>query len=172
MIMKKFILIVLAVAGFAAQSYAQKLGYINTEKILSQLPEYVAAQEALDALSAQYKEKVEAEFRVVEQMYNKYMAVKNSLTAAQQSQQEEAIIAREKSAKELRNTYFGQDGHLQKKSGELMMPIRAKVSEAVDKIAKNENFMIIFDLAIMQGVVYDNPQYDLSNRVLEIINSK
>ena len=100
------------------------------------------------------------------------MSVKGTLTAAQQSQQEEAIIAREKSAKELRNMYFGQDGYMQKKSGELMMPIKAKVNEAVDKIAKNENFMIIFDLAILQGVVYDNPQYDLSDKVLEMISPK
>lgn len=170
--MKKIVFTVLAIACFAMQSYAQKLGYINTEKILSQLPEYAAAQQTLNDLSAQYKAKVDAEFKVVEQMYNKYMSVKGTLTAAQQSQQEEAIIAREKSAKELRNMYFGQDGYMQKKSSELMMPIKAKVNEAVDKIAKNENFMIIFDLAILQGVVYDNPQYDLSDRVLEIISPK
>lgn len=151
---------------------AQKLGYINTEKILSQLPEYIAAQQTLNELSAQYKEKVEKEFEVVEQMYNKYMSVKNTLSAAQQSQQEEAIIAKEKSAKEMRNLYFGQDGHMQKKSEELMQPIRTKVQEAVDKIAKNENFMIIFDLAAMQGVVYDNPQYDMSSKVLEMISTK
>ena len=154
------------------QANAQKLGYINTEKILSQLPEYVAAQQKLNELSAQYKEKVESEFKVVEQMYNKYMSVKGSLSAAQQSQQEEAIIAKEKSAKELRNLYFGQDGHMQRRSEELMQPIKAKVQEAVDKIAKNENFMIIFDLAAMQGVVYDNPQYDMSGKVLEMISAK
>ena len=170
--MKRFILIALAVVGFAMHANAQKLGYINTEKILSQLPEYIAAQQTLNELSAQYKEKVEKEFEVVEQMYNKYMSVKNTLSAAQQSQQEEAIIAKEKSAKEMRNLYFGQDGHMQKKSEELMQPIRTKVQEAVDKIAKNENFMIIFDLAAMQGVVYDNPQYDMSSKVLEMISTK
>ena len=154
------------------QANAQKLGYINTEKILSQLPEYVAAQQTLNDLSAQYKEKVDSEFKVVEQMYNKYMAVKNTLSAAQQSKQEEAIIAKEKSAKELRNLYFGQDGNMQKKSEELLKPIMAKVQEAVDKIAKNENFMIIFDLSVMQGVVYDNPQYDMSGKVLEMISAK
>ena len=170
--MKRFFLIALAVVGFAMHANAQKLGYINTEKILSQLPEYIAAQQTLNELSAQYKEKVEKEFKVVEQMYNKYMSVKNTLSATQQSQQEEAIIAKERNAKELRNLYFGQEGHMQKKSEELMQPIRTKVQEAVDKIAKNENFMIIFDLAVVQGVVYDNPQFDMSSKVLEMIRAK
>jgi outer membrane protein len=98
--------------------------------------------------------------------------VKGSLTESQRAQQENAIISKEKSAKELRNAYFGQDGYLQKKSEELMQPIREKVQKAIDKIAENENFMIIFDLAILQGVVYDNPKYDLSARVLEEINAK
>lgn len=170
--MRRFVLIALAIIGLALQANAQKLGYINTEKILSQLPEYIAAQNQLNELSEQYKEKVDSEFKAVEQMYNKYMSVKATLSAAQRSQQEETIIAKEKSAKELRNLYFGQDGYMQKKSQELMQPIRAKVQAAIDKIAKNENFMIIFDLALMQGVVYDNPQYDMSAKVLEIIGIK
>lgn len=170
--MKRFFLIALAIVGLAMHANAQKLGYINTEKILSQLPEYVEAQKILNDLSAQYKAEVDSEFKVVEQMYNKYMSVKNQLSVAQQSMQEEAIIEKEKSAKELGNRYFGQDGFMQKKSEELMQPIRAKVQEAVDKIAKNENFMIIFDLAAIQGVVYDDPQYDMSGKVLEMINAK
>ena len=170
--MKRFFLIALAIVGLTMHANAQKLGYINTEKILSQLPEYVEAQKILNDLSAQYKAEVDSEFKVVEQMYNKYMSVKNQLSVAQQSMQEEAIIEKEKSAKELGNRYFGQDGFMQKKSEELMQPIRAKVQEAVDKIAKNENFMIIFDLAAIQGVVYDDPQYDMSGKVLEMINAK
>ena len=170
--MKKVLLILLAFAAFSLQANAQKVGYIDTEAILSQLPEYAVAQEKLNSLSTQYKEKVESEFRVVEQMYNKYMSVKGSLTESQRAQQENAIISKEKSAKELRNAYFGQDGYLQKKSEELMQRIREKVQKAIDKIAENENFMIIFDLAILQGVVYDNPKYDLSARVLEEINAK
>ena len=170
--MKKILLIALLLAGCFVQVNAQKVGYINTETILSQMPEYTVAQEKLNALNVQYREMVESELKVVEQMYNKYMSVKNTLTAAQQAQQENAIIAKEKSVKDLRNKYFGQDGQLQKKTEELMAPIKAKVQNAIDKIAENENFMIIFDLAILQGVVYDNPKYDLSARVLEEINAK
>ena len=172
MIMKKVVIVLAVVLCSAVQMMAQNVGYINTQAILSQMPEYTVAQEKLNALSNQYKEKVESELRVVEQMYNKYMSIKGSLNEAQRAQQENAIIAKEKSAKELRNVYFGQDGYLQKKSEELMSPIKAKVQKAIDKIAENENFIIIFDLSILQGVVYDNPKYDLSAKVLEEINAR
>lgn len=169
--MKRILFIVLAVICCASvQLSAQKIGYINTEAILSHLSEYHVAQEKLEVINNQYKEKVESEFKVVEQMYNRYMSAKSGMTEAQRSQQENAIIDKEKRAKELRNAYFGQDGYFQKKSEELLLPIKDKVQQAIDKIAKDENFMIIFDVAIMQGVVYDNPQYDLSTRVLELLN--
>ena len=170
--MKRFVIVLAVVLCSAVQMMAQNVGYINTQAILSEMPEYAVAQEKLNALSAQYKEKVESELRVVEQRYNKYMSIKGSLNEAQRAQQENAIIAKEKSVKELRNVYFGQDGYLQKKSEELMSPIKAKVQKAIDKIAENGNFIIIFDLSILQGVVYDNPKYDLSAKVLEEINAK
>lgn len=170
--MKKILLIALLLAGCFVQVNAQKVGYINTETILSHMPEYTVAQEKLNALNVQYREMVESELKVVEQMYNKYMSVKNTLTAAQQAQQENAIIAKEKSVKDLRNKYFGQDGQLQKKTEELMAPIKAKVQNAIDKIAENENFMIIFDLSALQGVVYESPKYDLSGKVMELMNLK
>lgn len=172
MVMKRILLAAVALVGFIVQANAQKIGYINTETILSQMSEYTVAQEKLNTLAAQYKDKVDAEFKVVEQMYNKYMSVKGSLSESQRAQQENAIIAKEKQAKELRNTYFGQDGYLQKKTEELMEPIKAKVQAAIDKIAKNEDFMIIFDLSTLQGVVYDNPQYDMSGKVLEVMDIK
>lgn len=167
--MKRILLIAVALVGFMVQANAQKVGYINTETILSKMAEYAVAQEKLNALADQYKDKVDSEFKVVEQMYNKYMSVKGSLSEQQRAQQENAIIAREKEAKELRNVYFGQEGYLQKKTEELMGPIKAKVQAAIDKIAENENFMIIFDLSVLQGVVYDNPEYDLSGKVLEVM---
>lgn len=170
--MKKILLIALLLAGCFVQVNAQKVGYINTETILSHMPEYTVAQEKLNALNVQYREMVESELKVVEQMYNKYMSVKNTLTAAQQAQQENAIIAKEKSVKDLRNKYFGQDGQLQKKTEELMAPIKAKVQNAIDKIAENENFMIIFDLSALQGVVYESHKYDLSGKVMELMNLK
>lgn len=169
--MKKILIIVIALLCCSLQMSAQKTGYINTETILSQIPEYQVAQQKLNVLSEQYKNKVDSELNVVEQMYNKYMSVKSTLTEAQRTQQEEAIISKERSAKELQKTYFGQDGYLQKKSEELLTPIKNKVQQAIDKIAASEDFMIIFDLAVLQGVVYDNPKYDLSAKVLAVLNA-
>ena len=65
--MKK-LLIIAALLAVSFQLSAQKIGYMNTETILSKIPSYTAAKEKLDALNSQYKAKVESEYKVIEQM--------------------------------------------------------------------------------------------------------
>lgn len=166
--MKKFLIITtLFFASF--QMYAQKTAYINTETILSQMPEYTSAQEKLKTLNDQYKSKVESELNVVEQMYNNYQAQKAGLSQSQRTAKENEIINKEKTVKELQKVYFGQDGYMQKKSDELLNPIKERVDKAIKKMASENGYAVIYDLSAMQGIVYSNPQIDLSTKVIAII---
>lgn len=151
---------------FAFCANAQKNAYVNTETILSQMAEYNVAAEKLDNLSNQYKMLVEREMKNVEQLYNSYMSQKSSLSESQRATREQQIIDREKQAKELQKKYFGQDGQMQKVSEDLMNPIQQKVQAAIDKVAKARGFVFVFDLSLMQGVVYSDPQYDITDLVI------
>ena len=50
-----------------------------------------------------------------------------------------------------------------------MGPIMEKVDAAVSQVAKAGNYMIILDVASMQGIAYKNQAYDLSNEVLRVL---
>lgn len=162
---KLFFISIFFLAAFTAN--AQKTGYINTQTILSQLSEYNVAQQKLESLSKEYMSEVEKQMQVVEQMYNTYMSQKSSLSEQQRQVRENEIIEKERAAKELQKSYFGQDGAMQKKSEELLSPIKGKVQQAIDKVAKIKGYGFILDLAIMQGVIYFDPQYDITEFVLE-----
>lgn len=175
--MKKIIFSIICLA-VALPLFAQsknnsgvKYGYINTETILNALPEYKSATNSLETLSKSYQSKVENEFAVIEKLYNTYQSQKSSLSAQQRQARENEIITKERAAKQLQQSYFGEDGLMQKKSEELLGPIRKKVQNAIDKLATSGNYMIIFDTAIMQGIVYSNPSNDMSNEVIRILKS-
>ena len=145
--MKKGLIFAVAMLFAAFHLGAQKVGYINTEKILAVIPEYSK----------------------IESLYQSYQQQKATLSAQARQQRENDIISREQTVKELQKSYFGQDGIMQKKSQELMDPIRERVDAAVKKIAENGNFMIIFDLSLMQGVAYARPGDDLSSLVIKAL---
>ena len=170
--MRKVLLLTIALVTSLcaiAQTSNGKVGYINTEDILNKIPEYTAAQAKLTELGEQYNKTVEAEFKKVENMYNNYQSSKANMTQQVREQRENEIIAKERAAKELQNTYFGQDGRMQKKSEELLTPIKNKIQNAIDKVAQSGNFMLIFDIAGMQGVAYSNPSDNLNSQVLKLL---
>lgn len=174
--MKRVLLITFVLLFAAMQLDAQnlnmsgtKIGYINTETILSKIPEYKVAQEKLEVLSNQYKEKIDGELKKVEILYASYQSSKATLGETQRAQRENEIISMERNVKEQQKTYFGQDGVMQKKSEELLNPVKDKVQQAIDKVAKDGNFMLILDLAALQGVAYSNENDNLSGTVLKIM---
>lgn len=88
------------------------------------------------------------------------------LTDDQKKKQEEAIVAKEKEAAELRNKYFGPEGELYKKRQTLMQPIQEQVYEAVKKVAEERAYMCIFDRATSADIIFASPRIDVSNEVL------
>ena len=77
------------------------------------------------------------------------------------------IVDKEKEAKGLQKQRFGVDGDLFKKRQELVKPIQEKVYNAIQDIATNNNYMVIFDKAGSLTMLYVNPKYDLSDEVLD-----
>ena len=170
--MKK--LLVLAVAFMfvclqaSAQNVPQKCGYVNTETILSAIPEYKVATEKLEALGNQYQELVKKDFSEIEKLYNTYQKQKASLSASQRQAKEEEIISKEKAAKQKQQSYFGQDGVMQKKTQELVDPIKERVQKAIDIVAEKGGYLLIIDIATTQGVVYADSSADLSDQVIRL----
>ena len=60
--MKKFFLTAVLVALIAFPLFSQKYAYIDSEYILSNMPEYVEAQAELDRLAVQWQNEIEAQF--------------------------------------------------------------------------------------------------------------
>ena len=167
--MKKFLLIFVAVMSVAFQANAQKVGYIDTEKILSSIPAYKSAQQQLESLSNQYQSAIEAEYAKVETLYNRYQQQKSNLTVQARQIRENEIIQKEQAVKELQKEYFGAECAMQQHSSRLLDPIKEKVDEAIAKVAQKGGYMVILDLASMQGVAFSDPAYDLSGEVIKVL---
>lgn len=167
--MKRIIVICVAMLFGALQLNAQKIGYFNSEKVLSSVPAYKSAQQQLESYSNQYQGVIDAEYAKIESLYNKYQQQKANLTAQARQVRENEIIQKEQEVKKLQQEYFGQDGQMQQQSERLMQPIMEKVDAAIAKVAKDGNYALVLDVASMQGVAYKNAQYDLSDAIIKAL---
>jgi outer membrane protein len=156
----------------ASVMQAQKFGYIDSEYILKKIPAYNSAQEQLEKLSKQYQTEVEAKYKVVKELYDKYQSEKLLLNDEMRQKRESEIITKEKEAKEYQSSHFSPEGVLAKKRDELLKPVQDKVYNTIKEIATEGGYAIIFDIANNPGVIYNNPRYDLSDKVLEKMGFK
>lgn len=166
--MKRFLFIAAAFL-FAVQLNAQRIGFLDTEKILASIPEYNSAKSQLESLEKGYRTKVENEFAAIEKLYNAYQANKGTMSQVVRAQKENEIISKEEAAKKLQESYFGENGIMQKKSQELLSPIKERVQAAIERVAKSGGYMMIVDIASQSGVIYTNSQYDLSQEVIKVL---
>ncbi len=164
--MKKILLIALFCLTMAGLQ-AQKFAYVDTQYILDNLPEFTEAQSQLDEVSAQWQKEIEAKFTEVEKLNQDYQAQAVLLPEDMKKKKEQDIADKDKEARNLQRQHFGKDGDLMKKRQELVKPIQEKVYNAIQDVATNNNYAIIFDKAGALTIMYANPKYDVSDEVLD-----
>ena len=100
--------------------YSQKFAYVDTDYILSKVPEFVQAEKKMNDFTKQWQSEIESAYSEVEQMYKDYQSEQVLLTSEMKLKREEAIISKEKYAQSLQQKYFGNNGELYKKRQELI----------------------------------------------------
>ena len=91
---------------------AQKFALVDMEYILKNVPAYERANEQLNQVSKQWEGEVEALLNEAETLYKKYQSESVFLSDTQKTKAEEAIMAKEKEASDLKKKYFGSEGEL------------------------------------------------------------
>lgn len=145
---------------------AQKFALVDMEYILKNIPAYERANEQLNQVSKKWEGEVNSLLTEVETMYKKYQSESVFLSDAQKTKAEEAIMAKEKQASELKKKYFGSEGELFKKRQSLMSPINDEIYSAVKAISDQKGYQLILDRASGGSIIYASPKIDISDEVL------
>lgn len=170
--MKKTLIATVILLMITAGAFAQKFAYIDSNYILDNIPAYKAAQEQLDQLSDQYQKELESMHSELDQMYKDFQSESVLLSEEMKRKREDVIISKEKEYKDLQRKYFGRDGDLYKKRQGLIKPIQDDIFNAIQGIATEGNYAVIFDKANGVTLMYTNPKFDLSDQVLAKLGYK
>jgi outer membrane protein len=145
----------------------QKFGYIDSDFILSKLPEYKKAQDEIEQLSSGWQKEVEDLQKKVDGLYRAYQAEQVLLTDEMKQGRLDEINKKETELKEYNKKVFGFGGLFFLKKQELIKPLQDKVFEAVEKVAKTNRLAIIFDKSGELVMIYTDPRHDYTDFVLE-----
>lgn len=163
--MKKILIAMLMLLS-GSGVWAQKFALVDLEYILKNIPAYERANEQLNQVSKKWQAEVEALTTEAETLYKNYQSEAVFLSEEQKTKREEAIVAKEKEAAELKKKYFGPEGELYKKRESLMAPIQEEIYTAIKDISDQKGYALILDRASDAGIIFASPKIDISNEVL------
>jgi outer membrane protein len=144
---------------------AQKIAVIDINAVLSELPEYISAQQEIDKIAADWNQDIAREFDKVKSMYNKYQAEQVLLSDEVRAQREDEIKQKEAQVRELQKRKFGSEGELFLKRREIVNPIQEKVFAAIETYALDMGVDLILDKAGSAGVLFVGEEFDKTDLI-------
>ena len=170
--MKKVItfLVLLNIVSISSAQKAQSVAYIDMEYILENVPEYLEAQNTLDAKVSQWKKRLDDEARYIEVLKTDLANEKAILTKDLIEEKEEEISLKQEELRRLESLYFGPNGDMFNLRKQLVEPVQDQIYNAVQDIAAKRKYDFVFDKSSEPIMLYSNKKYDISELILSTIN--
>ena len=157
-------------ALFAQGSTAKqgtKVGYIDSQSILTQLPEAIKAQGDVQAAIDQIKAQIDSIGQAYQTTLADYQKQANMLTDAKKKDAQQKIMNMEKDYNDLR-AKLDANGEVAQLNRKLMNPIVDKIKAAVEEVAKQAGVQLVLEKSDqLQVVWYAEPSMDLTFKVLD-----
>lgn len=164
--MKKILFAVIAMSLVSAGAYAQKYGYVYSEKIFKAIPEYEQALKSVENYAKQGQEHVKSLYEEAQKTYDGLRSIQSRMTQAQFEALAKASVEKEREATKYNEEFFGKEGKLAKYQQSLMKPVEERVVKAVEAEASAGGYDMIFDMSVVKLTVYQSPALDLTDKVI------
>lgn len=145
--MKKLILMLMLIAPLSV--FAQKFGHINSQEIMSQMPEFIKARGDIEAQAKQYENDLKSMQDELTRKSDEYEKGKSTMNTTAQQQKEEEL---QQLYQKIQQAYQDNQQALAKKQQELMQPITTKLVNAIKAVGDKGGYVYIMDLSA--GIPY------------------
>jgi len=161
-----FLLLISTVTIFAQNP--QKIGYVDSQIILTQLPEAIKAQSDLDALTSVWSNQVDSMKLALQQQYADVQKQLATMTDDQKQIKQKELIDKEQQIYAYQNQKFGQpNGEIYQKQETIFDPVKKKIYAAIEIVAKEEGMQFIFDKSGDILLLYADASFDITFKVLD-----
>jgi outer membrane protein len=162
----------LSIAVAIPATAQMKIGYLNSEAIMQQLPEAQDAQKQLDGITADWQTEITKMQTDLQHKFEEYDKKKLIMSDKRRSEVEKELQDMDRKMVDYRTAKFGTSGELFAKQNELMKPIQDKVFKAVKDVADEGGYDYVFDKSSTTLLMYSNEKNDLTAKVLAKLQQK
>ncbi|MDI6048624.1 OmpH family outer membrane protein [Flavobacterium sp. XS2P24] len=170
---KQFLYLFLAlvvVQTAEAQTRGTKLGYIDMEYILQNVPDYTEAKAQLEQKAEKWKLEIDTKKIEINKLKDALKAERALLTKELIDERETEINFLENENLDYQQKRFGANGDLMIQKSVLVKPIQDQVFTAVQDIAERLKYDFIFDKTSDLTMLFAAKRFDISDQILRTLN--
>ncbi len=165
-----FLLVISAVTFTAkAQTRGVKVGYIDMEYILQNVPDYTEAKNQLEQKAQKWKQEIEVKKTDINKLKDALKTERVLLTKELIEEREEEIKFQETELLDYQQKRFGPNGDLVTQKAVLAQPVQDQVFNAVQDIAEAKKYDFVFDKTSDMTMLFAAKRYDISDQVVRAI---
>jgi len=170
---KQFLFLILCLIvrnTIQAQTRGTKIGYIDMEYILQNVPNYIEAENQLEQKAQEWKQQVEIKKTEINKLKEALKAEQALLTKELIEERQTEINFLENEKLEYQQKRFGPNGDLMLQKTILTKPIQDQVFTAVQDIAEAKKYDFIFDKTSDLTMLFVAKRFDISDQVIRVLN--
>ena len=171
--MKKHIVILLILMSVSStaigQSRGVKIGYIDMEYILQNVPDYAEAKNQLEQKAQKWKQEIETKKNEILRLKDVLATERVLLTKELLEEREEEIQFQEKELLDYQEKRFGPKGDLTIQKAVLAQPVQDQVFNAAQDIAEAKKYDFIINKTSDLTILFAAKRYDISDQVIRVI---
>ncbi len=145
----------------------QKIGYIDSDRIMEEIPEYTGIQQRLETIAQNWKEEIDEMQVEIERLRQEFEAREILMTPEVRRQRQQEIDQKVREREQYIEQRFGPDGDYFRQQEELLEPLQQRILEAVVAVAERENYDHVFDRSGDYLFLYSRQRWNISGDVLE-----
>lgn len=153
-----------------AQSRGIRVGYIDMEYILKNVPDYAEAKNQLEQKAQGWKQEIAAKQNDINKLKETLKTERVLLTKELIEEREEEIAFQEKELLDYQQKRFGPTGDLITQKAVLVKPIQDQVFTAAQDIAEAKKYDFIFDKSSDMTMLFAAKKFDISDQVIRVLN--
>ena len=166
-----FIILALIVSNpINAQTKGNKVGYIDMEYILENVPLYIEAKAQLEQKAQKWKQDIETKTIEINKLKDALKAEKPLLTKELIEERETEIAFLETEKLDYQQKRFGSNGDLIQQKAGLVKPTQDQVFTIVQDIAEAKKYDFIFDKSSHLTILFAAKRFDISDQVIRVLN--
>ncbi|MFT4610762.1 MAG: Skp family chaperone for outer membrane protein [Glaciecola sp.] len=165
-----FLVAIISLVSFISNAQrGVRIGYIDTEYILENIPEYQEANTQLERKVQQWKIEIEKRLATIDSKKKQLNSESVLLTKGLYEERLEDISFEEAEILDYQQKRFGPNGDLMIQKKQLIQPIQDQIFAAVQEIAGGKKYDFIFDKSADVVMLYSAERFDLSELIIRSI---